>query len=153
MSNNFRVRAFGTPNALTPDTISNGENSGNGYVQNFGVNVNRNGLTYLQVNGTPDSGVPQAPPSLNSIFTVPVKGVIKRIVINVQTPPSPTQSIEIQNNGSVVQTFGSSVISAGFNLLYVSLPIEIGDEISVYSNYPAVAGGGPGHLFVSLYIE
>lgn len=151
MSNNFRVRTFGTPNALTPDTISNGENSGNGYVQNFGVNVNRNGITYLQVNGTPGSSIPLD--TIDSIFTVPVKGVIKRIVINVKVAPSPNQYIEIENNGSVVQTFGSSVISAGFNLLYVSLPIEIGDEISVYSNYPSQFGGGPGNLFVSLYIE
>jgi hypothetical protein len=142
MSNNFKINAFGSPNAMTPNTIQNSGN--NGYLQNFGAETQLQSPTKLIVNGSPNDT-----PPINTIdftFIVPMKGIIKKIIINVEhKTETSTDYIDIQNVPNVIKYCYDLAI--GVNFFNVHLPIEVGDEISVYSSYHS------GKTFVTLYIE
>ena len=144
MSNNFKINAFSSPNAMTPNTIQNTGNTGNGYVQNFGAETQRQSPTKLVVNGSPNDTPPIE--TIDFTFITPMKGFIKKIVINVEhKTETDNDFIDIQNDSNVIKYCYDLTI--GVNFFNVNLPIEVGDEISVFSSYHS------GKTFVTLYIE
>jgi hypothetical protein len=149
-SNNFRINAFGTPNAMTPNTIQNSSNK-NGYVQNFGRNIidpaQPPSLTsYLIVNGNPNS-TPAPTLAMEGQFVVPVSGFMKKIVVNVEAISASTSEFVSVYNSSAPTNPYDCIPSAVTNQFPVNIPLSVGDILTVTSNYSS------GKTFVTLYIE
>ena len=154
MSNSafYKVHAFGTPNAMTPSTVQNGSNKRNGYVQNFGGNIYYTPPiapldNYLVVNGIPSTTVPIFL-LMEGQFVVPVKGVITKIVVSVETATSAqTEFISVYNSSDPTSPFDCTPLVVGANQFSLVYPVAVGDILTVTSNYKS------DKTFVTLYIE
>jgi hypothetical protein len=148
MSNSsfYKVRAFGTPNAMTPNTIQNSGNKGNGYVQNFGAKITSRQGGFLVVNGTPNETWGSA---IDGQFYAPKSGVVKKVVITIQTNQTVDFTVYV-NNVATLPVYTPTQISSmtpSYNMYNTNIFFNTGDCITVLANDQT------DKTFVSLYIE
>ena len=148
MSNNFKINAFGSPNAMTPNTIQNSGNKGNGYVQNFGAKIINAQGGFLVVNGTPNETFVDA---IDGQFYAPKSGVIKKVVITIQTNQTiPAEFTVYVNNVATLPVYTptqTSIMNPSYNMYNTNIFFNTGDCITVLTDKQT------NKSFVSLYIE